>query len=64
MVSADPYQLLGIGRAATVDEVLSAYEHLAVIFDPDRWAETPDLAREAGAWAAALDDARREILGA
>jgi curved DNA-binding protein CbpA len=58
----DPYELLGVQRTSTTAEVVSAYEHLAVIFEPGRWTASPSLAREATAWAERIDEARRTIL--
>jgi curved DNA-binding protein CbpA len=62
MVAVDPYQLLGVQRTSSTIEVVLAYEHLAVIFDPVRWTASQSLTREATAWAEAIDEARRTIL--
>jgi hypothetical protein len=62
VLTVDPYDLLGVQRTATPAEVVAAYEHVAEIFDPSRWAASPELAREATAWAEAIEGARRTIL--
>ncbi len=44
----DPYQILGIGRNATDDEVKEAYRQLARKYHPDNYEDNPlsDLAKE------------------
>lgn len=44
--SKDPYDILGIKRGASVEEVKSAYRSLAKKYHPDRYAGSP-LAKEA-----------------
>jgi curved DNA-binding protein CbpA len=63
MVSVDPYELLGVQRTATTAEITLAYQRLSAVFDPARWVASPSLVREATAWTAAIDQARRTILG-
>ncbi|MFO7589893.1 MAG: hypothetical protein R6X23_03225 [Acidimicrobiia bacterium] len=62
MITADPYALLGVAPTASVAEIVAACEHLLVIFDPERWAGTPDLSRQAGEWAEAIEAAAAAIL--
>ena len=62
MVAVDPYQLLGVRPGSTTVEVVLAYEHLAVIFDPDLWAASPNVEVEAKAWSDAIDEALTVIL--
>ena len=44
----DPYQILGISRNATDDEVKNAYRNLAKKYHPDSYGDNPlaDLAEE------------------
>jgi curved DNA-binding protein CbpA len=44
----DPYEVLGLPRSATVDEVKKRYRELAVKYHPDKYAgnELSDLAQE------------------
>ena len=44
----DPYEILGIGRDATEDEIKTAYRELAKKYHPDNFSENPlsDLAQE------------------
>lgn len=63
MITADPFVLLGVRPTASADEVVAASEQLLAVFDPDRWAGTPDLSRTAGEWAEAIRAAAQAILG-
>jgi hypothetical protein len=62
-VALDPWQLLGLGRDASPEQVRSAYRRLAAIYHPDRFVDArPDVALEAKLRMQALNEAYRSIL--
>lgn len=61
--SADPYEVLGVARDASSDELHAAYRRLAREFHPDRFSETGGDEQEMAATRMASVNAAWEILG-
>ncbi len=62
MIGSDPCQLPGVVRHVTDAEITGAYARLTTVFDPRRWAASPDRRHEAQAWTNSVNEARGLIL--
>ncbi len=57
-MNVDPFELLGVSRAATEAEISAAYLRLAEVFNPERWQDAaPEICIDAIRWHEAIDQA-------
>ncbi len=58
----DPFDLLGLRRGATADEIKSAYRDMAKVWHPDRFAQDPRLQQKAQERLKEINEAYRRII--
>ena len=57
-MNVDPFELLGVSRAATEADISAAYLRLAEVFNPGRWKDAaPEISIDAIRWHEAIDQA-------
>lgn len=57
-----PQDVLGIAPGATASDARRAHARLAEVFEPDRWADHPEIAVSAARWRRLVDDALADHL--
>ena len=60
MAKRDYYEVLGIGKSASADEIKKAYRRLAVQFHPDRGGDEAKFREASEAYEILKDDSKRK----